>query len=250
VVLSGLRTLEEMGTELTAEERQRIVHHGIMAGDRTVALLNSILDLAKLESGKMPLRVRDVPVRELVESALKEMGPWADQKQLKLEAQFGAGVEAVRADPELTLRILVNLLSNAIKFSPPESTIVVRVAAAWHSMLGFSVSDRGPGISKEWQDRVFDKFVQVEAFRQGGAVGSGLGLSFCRLAVVAQGGQIQLTSGQGKGTTFHFTLPTAGQGKGDRHSQRWTAWDHLPRRRPLALSDDRAYRHTRTGDDP
>lgn len=208
VILSGLQALEEMGDELTEKDRQRLVHNGIMAGDRMMMLINSLLDLARLESGGMPLQVQDVGVQELVASSLDEMRPWAEYKHLDLVAHFGAGVGSVHADPDLARRILVNLLNNAIKVSPPQSTIEVRVSAAPGGLLAFSVIDQGPGIPEEWRPRIFDKFVSVEAHAKGATVGSGLGLTFCRQAIKAQGGQIWLDGQQGAGTTIHFSLPS------------------------------------------
>jgi signal transduction histidine kinase len=118
----------------------------------------------------------------------------------------------VCTDFELTMRVLVNLLSNAIKFSSPESVVTVRVTSSDTAMLTFSVIDQGRGIPKEWGDRVFDKFTQVEADRKRGpVVGSGLGLTFCRLAVESLGGHIWLESKVEKGTTIAFTLPTCAQ---------------------------------------
>jgi signal transduction histidine kinase len=209
VILSGLQTLKEIGAELAEEDRQRIVRHGIMAGDRMMALINSLLDLARLESGRMPLHIREVGIEELVTSSLEEMRPWAQQRQLILVAQYGVEGGSAQADPELTRRVLANLLNNAIKFSPPESTITVRVADGQDGMLAFSVIDQGPGIPAEWQERIFDKFVHVEAHDKGVAAGSGLGLSFCRHAVKAQGGEIHFQSNNGKGTSITFTLPHA-----------------------------------------
>jgi signal transduction histidine kinase len=84
VILSGLQTLEELGADLTEDERQSIVRHGIMAGERTMTLISSLIDPARLESGKMPLQVQDLEVKELVGSSLEEMKPWAEQRHLTL----------------------------------------------------------------------------------------------------------------------------------------------------------------------
>jgi signal transduction histidine kinase len=110
----------------------------------------------------------------------------------------------------MTTRVLVNLLSNAIKFSRPESVVTVRAAPDEANKIAFSVIDQGQGISQAWAGKVFDKFVQADARKAVGSVGSGLGLTFCRLAVEAQGGRIWLESEEGKGTTVTFTLPQSG----------------------------------------
>jgi signal transduction histidine kinase len=146
-------------------------------------------------------------VKELVEQSLQQVSVWARRNRVTLTFEPGANVETVYADPAVTIRVLVNLLSNAIKFSPPQSVVTVRTAPSNANRVALSIADQGRGIPKEWEDKVFDKFVQVEARRAGSTVGSGLGLSFCRLAVEAQGGHIGLKSEINQGTTITFTLP-------------------------------------------
>jgi len=172
-----------------------------------LTLINSLLDLAQLEGGRMPLQPGMVSVKELVEQSLQQVSVWAGRNRVALSFEPDASVETVYADHAVTIRVLVNLLSNAIKFSPPGSVVTVRTAPSDTNRVAFSVVDQGRGIPKEWRNRVFDKFVQVEARRAGSTVGSGLGLSFCRLAVEVQGGHIWLESEINRGTTITFTLP-------------------------------------------
>jgi signal transduction histidine kinase len=113
---------------------------------------------------------------------------------------------AVFADPSLTQRIVVNLLNNAIKFSPQGGVITLQAAHASEGTVTISVHDQGPGIPVAWQRRVFAKYGQVSGGKSGG---SGLGLTFCKLAVEAQDGRIWLESEAGNGTTLHFSLPAA-----------------------------------------
>lgn len=109
---------------------------------------------------------------------------------------------------------MINLLSNAIKFGRPESAVTVRVTAGDTANLTFSVIDQGRGISKEWADKLFNRFVQVEAHKKEGIlVGSGLGLVFCRQAVELLGGHIWLESKENEGTTITFVLPLKAQPK-------------------------------------
>jgi signal transduction histidine kinase len=188
-------------------DQKDVVDTCIMSCNWTLTLINSLLDLARLESGQMPLQLCEVNIENLIESSLKQVTVWAEQKRVTLTSYLNRGVETVYTDPEVAMRILVNLLSNAIKFSQSESVVAVYVAPSNANMVAFSVTDQGPGILKEWVDKVFDKFVQVKARKAGSAVGSGLGLTFCRLAVEAQGGRIWLDSEIDKGTTVTFTLP-------------------------------------------
>jgi signal transduction histidine kinase len=179
-----------------------------------LTLINSLLDLAQLEGGRLPLQPGVVGMKELVEQSLQQVSVWARRNNVTLSFQPHAHVETVYADHAVTMRVLVNLLSNAIKFSPPGSIVTVRAAPSDTNMAVLSVTDQGRGIPQEWANKVFDKFVQVEAQRAGSTVGSGLGLNFCRLAVEAQGGHIWLQSETSKGTTITFTLPTrSGDGR-------------------------------------
>ena len=113
----------------------------------------------------------------------------------------------ILADADLVVRVLVNLLGNALKYSPVGGTVHVSAAAYPGDKVALHIRDEGMGIAPEWVDKVFGKFSQVEARKAGAAIGSGLGLTFCRLAVEAQGGRIWLESTVGQGTTVIFTLP-------------------------------------------
>lgn len=207
-VITGLQILQEISSNTMDEAQKTLVDMGILASDRMLTLINSLLDLARLENGRMPLNPKQSDVKNVVESAIKQVSAWAARSHITLVSELAPHVETVYMDPDLTLRVLINLISNAIKFSQPNSAITVRVVPAEaDSLLAFSVADQGRGIPKEWADKVFDKFVQVEARRAGSTVGSGLGLTFCRLAIEAQGGRISLESEVDKGTIITFTLP-------------------------------------------
>jgi signal transduction histidine kinase len=206
-VMTGLQTLQEIGGEIIDAVQKDLIEMCMVSCNRMLTLINSLLDLAHLESGQMLLTLDDVSARELVDSSLQQVTVWARRNRVTLASHLDPGTGTVHADPTLTVRVLVNLLSNAIKFSGPESVVTVRAMPYAANMVAFSVADQGRGIPKAWSGKVFDKFVQVEARRTGRAVGSGLGLTFCRLAVDAQGGRIWLESEVDKGTTVTFTLP-------------------------------------------
>lgn len=210
-VMIGLHTLQDIAGEAMDATQKDLVKMCMISGDRMLTLIKSLLDLARLESGQMPLQLGKVNVKELIESSLNQVSVWAGRNQVVLMPQLDTDIEKVYADHGVTARVLVNLLSNAIKFSQPESTVIVRVAPFSPNAVAFSVADQGRGISKEWADKVFDKFSQAEVGKTRGEVGSGLGLTFCRLAVEAQGGQIWLESEINKGTTVTFTLPVSGR---------------------------------------
>jgi signal transduction histidine kinase len=211
-VMTGLQTLQGIAGETMDTTQKDLIQMCLVSCNRMLTLVNSLLDLARLEVGRMPLQRGDVNVQDLVESALKQVTVWAGRKNVTLDYDLMAGIRTVHTDYELTTRVLVNLLSNAIKFSTPESAVTVRVESTEPAMLTFRVIDQGRGIPKEWADRIFDKFTQVEAHRTGsGVVGSGLGLTFSRLAVESLGGRIWLESTEEQGTTIAFTLPVTAQ---------------------------------------
>ncbi|MBN1318046.1 MAG: hypothetical protein JXA42_21365 [Anaerolineales bacterium] len=206
-IMTGLYIIKETAGEQLDATQNDLVEMSIISGNRMLTLINSLLDLARLEGGGIPLNLENINVRELVESSLDQVSVWARRNDVKLVTSLDGDSLMVYADFALTSRILVNLLSNAIKFSPAGSTVKIHVTSSNVTALTFSVIDQGRGISPEWTDKVFDKYVQVDARRTGKTIGSGLGLAFCRLAIGAQGGRIWLNSQMDKGTTISFTLP-------------------------------------------
>jgi signal transduction histidine kinase len=207
-VMAGLETLQQIGPEKLTSDHEEVLELCLRSCDQMVTLVNSLLDLSRLEKGLMPLQLSQVSVKELVESSLKQVTLWAGQKHVTLESHLESRVGTVYADLELTMRVVVNLLSNAIKFSQPGSVVSIRVAPDEGNVAVFSVIDQGHGIPKELADKLFNKYTQLEARTSGGMPGSGLGLAFCGLAVEAQGGHIWAKSEMGKGTSVSFTLPT------------------------------------------
>jgi len=189
------------------ENDKDLVQASIESCQRMTMLINSILDLEKLENGKMPVESQDLRVQTLVDSAITQVLSLAADIGVQLQVDVAAGASTVRADAELTKRVLVNLLDNALKYSPPDSVVTVRAARTAPNTVTVTVRDQGPGIPQAQKKHIFDKFVQVES--SGGAArrGSGLGLAFCRLAVEAQGGRIWLDSQAGQGAVVSFTLP-------------------------------------------
>jgi signal transduction histidine kinase len=208
-VLAGIEALRtSRGKELSGTDKE-LVDAALSSSSWMLTLTDSLLDSVRLESGKMPLRVSEVRVRDLIDSSLAHVSAWAGLCRVRLDARLETEGLAVAADRDVTIRILVNLLSNAIKHSPVDSTIQISAAPSGADAIAFTVADQGPGIPAEWADKVFERFGQVEA-RQAGAAGAGLGLAFCRLAVEAQGGRIRLSSSVGEGATVVFTLPASG----------------------------------------
>jgi signal transduction histidine kinase len=181
---------------------------------RTLTLVNNILDVSRLESRRMPLECAAVALSDLVAETLSTQALLAAQKGLRLESDVPSTLPFVWADGQVVDRVLQNLIGNACKFTPEGGLIRVTAEVAAHAEDGrdtpishvlLSVSDTGPGIPPELQDRLFQKF--VTGGQQGS--GSGLGLAFCRLAIEAHNGRLWVESEPGRGTTFHLTLPVA-----------------------------------------
>ena len=126
---------------------------------------------------------------------------------MKIELLAVHETQAAWADAALLGRVLVNLFSNALRYSPKGSTISVDVRPINGGELQIIISDQGPGIPSKWRRKAFEKYRQVQARKEGSAVGSGLGLAFCRMAIEAQNGRIWLESAQPSGTSVFMTLP-------------------------------------------
>ena len=205
--ISNIQTALSMLLDEDPNENERdLITIGMASSNRMLTLINSLLDLAKLESGKLTPHQQEMPITQLVEPAAEQVLALADRGDIQIATHIDTTIQ-VYADADLTVRILVNLLSNALKHSPARSTVSISAEPAAREMVAVHISDQGKGIPAQWQDKVFDRFAQVEVREAGFATGSGLGLTFCRLAVESQGGRIWLESAPGQGTTVTFTLP-------------------------------------------
>jgi signal transduction histidine kinase len=229
----GFSELLRGDTAGSLTERQlRYVRHVHDSGNRLLRLINDILDLAKMEAGKLSLHLQPMSVAGAVEHALAVMQPQAGTKHLRTAQAIPDGLSPVQADPARVHQILLNLLSNAIKFTPegggvtvsarllPPREDVVRAPRPEDAQGGtdaparpddtafveVAVHDTGIGIATEDQQRLFQDFEQVADGRH---QGTGLGLSLTRRLVGLHGGQVGLESAPGAGSRFWFTLPTA-----------------------------------------
>lgn len=166
-----------------------------------IEMVTQMLDVSRLEAGALKPGAAPVDLAEIAREVLTNMQPLAGQIDVRLESC--AGVQ-VSADRDLVGRVIANLVGNAFKFSPREGRVTVRVQPR-DSVVRVEVTDEGRGIAAADQVRIFEKFGQVEGDRK--ASGSGLGLTFAKMAVEAHGGVIGVISEPGKGSTFWFTLP-------------------------------------------
>ncbi len=186
-------------------------------GKRLTALINNLLDLSKIESGKAEWKIEVVHPFELLErAAIATAALVAEKPGLKFVKHIEDNLPKVKADKERIIQVLVNLISNAVKFTD-EGQVKIGVKtlpfpiisgpSAHRRQLIFYVEDTGIGIPKEYQERIFEKFQQVETAQSGKPPGTGLGLPICREIVAHHKGKLWLESEPGKGSTFAFTVP-------------------------------------------
>jgi len=177
--------------------------------ERLKGLIDDILDLSKIQAGRMQLFPVPADPAAIVKEAVESLQPWAKKRGIRLDAEAAEGCPEVSAEPRRVVQVLTNLISNAIKFTPKGGSVVVRAEAGRRDDAGyavFSVKDTGPGIPEEDQGRLFRFFCQAGSAGQR-AEGTGLGLALSRSLVEIQGGTMHLESRLGEGSTFSFTLP-------------------------------------------
>ena len=143
----------------------------------------------------------------LIREAIRDVKPAATARQQKVENKALGVLPRIWVDVDMVRRVFINLLENAIKFTPVEGRIEIGAQMTDGALMKFWVRDNGPGISAAYQEHIFDKFTRVRG--KDGPGGLGVGLAFCRLAVLGHGGEIWVESEPGHGTTFWLTLPVA-----------------------------------------
>ncbi|MGE5224588.1 MAG: ATP-binding protein [Omnitrophica WOR_2 bacterium] len=172
--------------------------------DALTQMVNELLELSRIESGKVPLRLVTCSPCELIENAVERLRLQAERKGLTLEIHCPAEIPRILADPTRMEQVLVNLLHNAIKFTPLGGTITLAAVQKDQNIL-FKVQDTGIGIAREDLSRIFERFYKTDRARSGG--GTGLGLAIARHMVEAHGGKIWAESQEGHGSTFLISLP-------------------------------------------
>jgi signal transduction histidine kinase len=205
-VLGGMQMLTVLG-DLNEEQRE-MTTIAVRGGEALLGMINDLLDVGKMESGSMQLDYAMLDAVELVADATNQVARLSESRNLTVVTEIAAGLPPLQGDEDKLRRTLVNLLGNAIKFTPDYGTltVTVRVGGDGKSMV-FSVSDTGEGIPSEAFELIFAKFGQVESRHGGRKMSTGLGLTFCKLAVEAHRGHISVESEPGKGSTFSFTIP-------------------------------------------
>jgi signal transduction histidine kinase len=197
--------LERMFGEVN-DKQEEYLNDILVSGRHLLSLINDILDLAKIEAGRMELDLEDFEVAQAIDNAVVLVRERATRKGLALETALGSALGAVRGDQRKVKQVLLNLLSNAVKFTPEGGRIEVR-AQRLDGVVEVSVSDTGIGIANDDQEAVFEEFRQVGTDYSKKHEGTGLGLTLSRKFVELHGGNIAVKSRLGEGSTFTFTLP-------------------------------------------
>jgi PAS domain S-box-containing protein len=175
--------------------------------DRLSRLINDLLDLSKIEAGRIDVRPTTLPMKALAEEIAEHLKPLAAEKFIRIEVAAPDPGITVWADRDKVIQVLMNLIGNAFKFTPHNGKVTVAVAKHENEWVQISVADTGPGILPEESGKIFAKFYQIADADKDKPKGSGLGLAISKALIEMHGGRIWVESEMGKGSTFSFTLP-------------------------------------------
>jgi signal transduction histidine kinase len=203
-ISNSLQLLERLLEDIESDQADQLVDIASRATQRLLNLVDSLLDISRLEAGQELTHLRPVSVQTLIQSAVDQLALYVQRKRMRLHVECPDNLPVVMADSGMLERVFINLLSNAIKFTPAGGEVGIR-AKVKGDLLYVRVRDNGLGIAPEFRKHVFDKFARARD--REGMSGFGLGLAFCRMAVEAHGGQIWVEASPEQGSTFIFTLP-------------------------------------------
>jgi len=204
-LLSGLQTVPLVG-EMNSIQTE-MLDIAVSGGETLLNMISDLLDVEKMEQESVPLIKTTLSASALIERTCLQVSLLAASNNLTLVREAAETLPLFAGDEDKLTRTLVNLIGNAIKFTPPGGTITIQAAPTQENSLLFSVHDTGEGIPAEAFERIFEKFSQVENRKAGRKMSTGLGLTFCKLAVEAHGGRIWVQSAPDHGSIFFFTVP-------------------------------------------
>jgi signal transduction histidine kinase len=194
---------KSQGHERGAKYSENILN----SGRGLLIIINDLLDLAKIEAGKVVMHIDKTSASVICEDLLRLTAPPTDSKNLQVQLEIAQDIPLLETDGGKLQQILHNLLSNAIKFTPSGGQIRIEAEMTSDDSFAVSVMDNGPGISKEDQEHIFDKFTQVDTSPTRPHGGAGLGLAIAKELATLLGGEITLTSELGKGSAFTLIIP-------------------------------------------
>jgi len=210
--LAGIKWMLELAaqTPQVPEEAGSYVEDARAAAERLIGLVNDLLDISRLESGKLTVTLQPTNLEKLTQSALDDLGALIREKGHRLSVTDAGGVPAVMADPQLLRQVIVNLTSNAIKYTPAGGAISISLGVEDGRTARWAITDSGIGIPKASLARLFEKFYRADNAHTVETEGTGLGLYLVRLIIEKHAGQVWCESEEGRGSTFIFALPTSG----------------------------------------
>jgi K+-sensing histidine kinase KdpD len=182
-------------TEISQRALRKLLH-----------LVDSLLDIAKMESGSVTLDVEPHHLRPIAESVRTELLPLAEELDIQVDVDMTGDLPKLFIDSNKIERVLLNLVDNALKFTPVGGLIQIRAHREGEDRVRVEVADNGPGIPDDYKETIFDRFQQIDHLK-GNRRGTGLGLTFCQLTIEAHGGSIWIEDNPGGGSIFAFTLP-------------------------------------------
>ena len=208
-VLTSLEMVQESAAKQNDPAHALMIDIAVRSSQQLQTLVESILDISRLEAGQRPEDLKHVAVSDLLDYVVEVESPVLDQRHVTLVRQFSPGLPLVVANTEMIQRVLLNLLDNALKVSKRDQTVTVRAShVPGDKFVGICVSDQGPGVPETHHERIFEKYGRVENATSS-SKGLGLGLAFCKLAVEAHGGRIWVENAADEGARFCLTLPAA-----------------------------------------
>lgn len=190
---------------LPLEKQKLKVNQIISAGEELQSMIDGLLIMAKLESGKMGLNYSEVEIYSFCQSVVKEFTAIAENKNIQFISVLPKPGSSIKVDEPIFRRIINNIVSNAVKFSPANSKIILRANYLADGLAKFEIVDFGPGVKKELQEKIFDKYeigTKINNTSQ-----TGLGLAFCKMAIEAHGGKITLQDNHPQGSIFTVEVP-------------------------------------------
>jgi signal transduction histidine kinase len=206
-IIGFSEVLLDPSLKVSEEERAQFLMDVLSSGKHLLGLINEILDLAKIEAGKMELQIEPALLSDIFESVQNTMQPLASKKNIHLHVESVTVPEPFPMDGTRVKQVLLNLVGNAVKFTPERGQVWVR-ADSEGGDVRVEVGDTGPGIAVGDQERIFLEFQQAGS-EAGKPQGTGLGLALAKKFIEMHGGKIWLESELGKGSRFFFTIPTS-----------------------------------------
>jgi signal transduction histidine kinase len=208
-IIGFSEVLLDSSMQVSDEERAQFLTDILNSGKHLLNLINEVLDLSKIEAGRMELQIAPAPLAEVLEAIQSTMRPLAAKKSIDFQVESDPRIGSLPMDAARIKQVLLNLVGNAIKFTPERGQVCVRTAAEDGSVR-VEVADTGPGIPAEDHERIFLEFQQAQTTRGADKPeGTGLGLALAKKFVEMHGGRIWVESEVGRGSTFAFLLPVA-----------------------------------------